>query len=270
MKIGGISLWNRHDNKWQYYEARMLSSLSRDEVHAITGNYDFIAFATDLGVAIYQPERDRWQTLSVLDGLEGNMINDVLADDKYLYTASEYGFNWIDPENKRVYNLTGSVLDNVAVNQLAIDDSSLIWAATRFGLYSISITSGEAEFHTSRATVSDYNLTAVEAVGREIWFAGSYGISYWQRDTDEWHSFPALEINTDYRDIGVTKNFIWFATDKGLLKYDRKRDYWRMYTEADGMISRDTYHIEVEGNYLWLSTARGITKFRWKRKGRLD
>ena len=269
-EIGGITEWNRHDDEWLYHEAQMQTGISRDAVNAITGNYDYIAFATDLGVVLYQPDDDRWRTISVFDGLNGDYINDVVADDRYIYAAGTNGFNWIDPVNRRVYELNSSVLDNVEINQLALDESLMVWAASRFGLYSIDLKNETAQFHATRASISDYNLTAVEVIGDEIWFAGSYGIAYWNRKTDDWHSFPALQISTAIHDIASTKNAVWFATDNGLLKFDRGQNYWRLFTEADGLINRKVYHIEVEDQYLWLSTNLGITRFRWKRKGRID
>jgi ligand-binding sensor domain-containing protein len=169
----------------------------------------------------------------------------------------------------RVSEMRQTTLDNVAINQLALDDS-VIWAATRFGLYSINPENEEILFHQSRAGVVDYDLNTIEVIGDEIWFAGNYGITFWNRKTDEWRSFPALELKADFRDIATTKNVIWLATDEGLLKYDRKRDYWRLYTETDGLISNNVFHIDPEDRYLWITTDKGVCKFHWKRKGRID
>ena len=93
---------------------------------------------------------------------------------------------------------------------------------------------------------------------------------YWNRKTDDWLSFPALQFSATINDIAATKSAIWFATDNGLLKYDREQNYWRLFTESDGLLDHKVYHIEIEDRYLWLSTSLGITRFRWKRKGRID
>ncbi|TFH01883.1 MAG: hypothetical protein E4H13_03645 [Calditrichales bacterium] len=155
------------------------------------------------------------------------------------------------------------------IYQLAYNDS-LLWAATTFGLYSIDPGSGSIKFHTTRAAVSDYNLTAVAVVDDVVWMGGSYGVLYWDLSNDEWRSFPGLNFNAEIRDIAQTRNTIWFATNRGLLKYDRKRDYWRLFTQADGLISDNVFHVDPEGRDLWISTDKGITTFRWYRKSRLD
>jgi ligand-binding sensor domain-containing protein len=268
-QIGGISRWDRAHDKWTFFEAPLISRLSRDDVSAISGNERYIAFGTDMGVAIYDIKRDKWRSISTMDGLEGNNVYDVLVTDSLVYVGSEFGFNWINLASLRVSELRQTTLDNVAINQLAVDDS-LIWAATRFGLYSIDIEDESVEFHGSRAGVIDYNLSAIEVIDDEIWFASQNGITFWNRRTDVWQSFPGLELTTQYRDIAATKKNIWFATDQGLLKYNRKRDYWRIFTEADGLINNNVFHIDPENSYLWITTATGISKFRWKRKGRID
>jgi len=268
-QISGISLWDRIKNEWTYFEAPLIMQLQQDNVRSISGNDNFTVFATILGVAVYDHKKYKWRTITALNGLESDEVYDVVADQEYVYVGSENGFNWIDLKSMKVYEMSGRTLDNVSVNQLAIDDS-IIWAATRFGLYSIDPYNDRIRFHGSRANVVDYDIKAVEVIGDEIWFAGPNGITYWNKKTDEWNSFPALEFKAEYRDIASTKNCVWFATNKGVLKYDRKREYWRLFTAKDGLINKDTYHIDPEDNHLWITTNHGITRFLWQRTGRID
>ncbi len=185
------------------------------------------------------------------------------------FIAAEYGLNWLDLKTMELSEPSQLELDNVQINQLT-HDGQLLWAATRFGLYSIDPVEDQIVFHSSQAALPDYNLTAVEFIDQQIWFAGSSGIAFWDRETNEWHSFPDLQIQANIRDISATKNAVWFATDRGVLKYNTKKDYWRLFTTQDGLISNDVYHIDPEGKHLWISTADGITQFRWRRKGRID
>jgi ligand-binding sensor domain-containing protein len=268
-RISGITLWDRTRATWSFFEAPLISRLGRDDVSSISGNDRYVAFGTILGVAVYDIKNDKWQTITTSQGLEGNDVRDVLVSDSVIYVATEFVFNWIDLTTMRVSEMRQTTLDHVNINQLAIDDS-VIWAATRFGLYSINITDGEISFHESRAAVVDYDLSAIEIINNEIWVAGSNGIIYWNRETNDWHSFPALEFKANYRDIAATRNNIWFATNRGVLKYDRKRDYWRLFDDTDGLISKNTFHIDVEKQHLWISTDQGVSKFLWHRKGRID
>ena len=267
--VGGITRWNKKEDKWEYFEASLNSQIYKDDISAISGNDQYVLFASVLGLTLYDKKKDKWKTFDIRDGIEGNRIIDVIIEGDTAYVATEYGLNWIDLLSMEIYEPTESTLDNVQINQLAHDGQTL-WAATRFGLYSIDSFNNEILFHSSKAVLPDYNLTAVEVVKDKIWIANTYGIAFWDRISDEWRSFPGLLFQGDIRDIASTKKIIWFATDQGLLKYDPTSNHWRLFDERDGLINRNVYRLDPDGRRLWISTEKGITSFRWKRTGRID
>jgi hypothetical protein len=267
--VGGITRWNLRDDKWQYIEASLFPQIYKDDVNAIAGNDQYVLFATVLGLTVYTKKEDKWRTYDIREGLEGSKILDVIVEGDTAYIATEYGLNWIDLLSMEIYDPSQTILDNVQINQLA-HDGQILWAATRFGLYSIDTFNDEITFHSSRAAIPDFNPTSLEIVGNQVWIANSYGIAYWNRSTDQWHSFPGLIFNGEIRDIAHTKKILWFATDLGLLKYDPTTNYWRLYDERDGLISRNVYRLDPDGRHLWISTDKGISSFRWKRQGRMD
>jgi ligand-binding sensor domain-containing protein len=267
--VGGITLWDQQDDEWQYFESAHISQIYKDDVTAITGNDEHVLFATILGLTIYNKKKDSWKTLDIRDGLEGNRVFDVIIEGDTAYIATEYGLNFVDLLSMEIYKPTDTILDNVRINQLA-HNGQLLWAATRFGLYSIDSFKDVINFHSSKAVLPDYDPSAVEVVKDQIWFTNKYGIAYWDRSADQWHSFPGLDFYGEIRDIAATKNTIWFATDLGLLRYNTKRNYWRLYDERDGLINRNVYRLDPDGRRLWISTEKGITSFRWKRTGRID
>ncbi len=267
--ISGITKWDRNEDTWNYFEARFINGISRDDVLAIDGNKRFIAFATVDGMVIFDKTKLKWKTVSVFNGLEGEEIKDVLVVKNQVFVATEYGFNWMNLNSKTANGLSGTPIDNVQINQLTFYDNK-IFAATKQGLFSIDYRLENVQFHPSKGAVSDFNLRAIEAIENEIWLAGDYGIMYLDMKSKEWHSFPGLTRRFDVRDIESTKNVVWFATDQGLLKFDREMNYWRLFTKKDGLLNNSVYHIAVEGEFLWLSTKEGITIFQYDRTGRLD
>ena len=267
--VAGITHWDRKRDTWTYFGAPFISQLYRDDVTAVDGNQNYIVFATMYGLSVYDLKRDKWYAVTSMNGLEGDHVLDVVVDHSFAYVASENGFNYVDLTTKRVFEMSETILDNVRINQLALEDS-ILWAATRFGLYKIDIFKDRIFFTQSQASVVDYDIQTVGVSGSEIWFAGEYGISFWNRETGDWRSFPALEFKAVYRDIAFTKNCVWFATNQGLLKYDRKKEYWRLYTERDGLISNDVFNIDQQKSRLLLTTGAGVTSFRWHRKDRID
>lgn len=267
--VGGITRWNQKNDEWQYTEASLVPYIYKDDVNAIAGNGQVVLFATTLGLTIYNIDKDKWRTYDIKEGLEGSHVLDVIVEGDTAYIATEYGLNWMDLLSMEIYSPSQSILDNVQINQLA-HDGELLWAATRFGLYSIDSFNDQITFHSSKAAIPDYNPTSLEIVKDQIWIANKYGIAYWDRTGNKWHSFPALNFNGEIRDIAYTKKTMWFATDRGLLRYNQDTNYWRLYDERDGLISRDVYRLDPHGRRLWISTNKGISSFRWKRSGRMD
>lgn len=267
--IGGITQWEPKVDRWEYFEAPFISQLYKDDVKVITGNINFILFGTPLGVTVFDKKKHKWKTFDVQDGLNGYSVSDVVIQGDSAYIAAEYGLNWLNLKSLNIYESHETTLDNVNINQLA-SDGHLIWAATRFGLYSIDPATDKINFHRSKAAIPDYNLTAVEIINDQVWMANRNGIFYWERKSDEWYSFPGLNFNGIIRDIAYTKNTVWFASDQGLLRYNIQKDYWRLYTTRDGLISNNTFRIDEENRKIWISTDKGICAFRWKRKGRID
>jgi len=266
----GIGHWDRDRDEWQYYEAPYLPQLYSDDVLSINGTASYIVFATMHGISLLDKKKKTWKSFDTRVGLEGDMVLDILPSGHRIYIATQYGLNWLNLSSMEIEEPYQSDLNNVTINRLA-GDGEFVWAVTRNGLYQINPQTDELTFIASRAAISDYDLRAIDINGSEIWLANRQGITYWDREKDEWHSFPALILQADIRDISHTgKNTIWFATSAGLLKYDRKQEHWRMYTTEDGLLSNDTYRLDPEGKKLWITSKEGITAFRWQRTGRLD
>jgi len=267
--VGGITRWDSKKDEWQYFEASFISQIYKDDVLAITGNGQYLLFATTLGLTIYNKTKDRWKTMDIKEGLIGSKILDVIIQGDTAYVATQYGLNWLDLLSMEMYQPSQSTLDNVQITQLA-HDGKLLWAATRYGLYSIDAFNDEIIFYSSKAVLPDYNPTALEIIENQIWTANKYGIAYWDRTSDQWHSFPALDFHGEIRDIAKTGKFIWFATNQGLLRYSPDDNYWRMFDERDGLINKNVFRLDPNRRNIWISTEKGITSFRWRRKGRID
>lgn len=267
--ISGITLWDDYENKWQYFEAPFYSGIYRDDVLAIDGNNKFVLFATIYGVVVFDKSKSRWKTYTQLDGLEGDIVNDVLIHQNMAYIATENGLNWVDMKSSRVEGISGSAIDNVNINQITVHQDTL-YLATRLGLYCMDLKEKNVQFQSSRAAIPDFNLTAINTHKNEIWLANEYGVAYNDKSKKSWFSFADLSIKPNIRDIAFTDSTVWFATSKGLMKFDREMNNWRLFTTNDGLIDNNVYHIDVENDNLWLSTEKGFTIFNYNRQGRLD
>jgi len=267
--VSGITLWDDYNNKWQYFEAPFYTGIARDDVLSIDGNKHFVVFGTIYGVVVFDKNKSKWKTYTQLDGLEGDRVNDVLIQKNIAYIATENGINWVDMKYKRVEGISGTQIDNIEINQLAVYNDTL-YMATRLGLYGADLKEMNVNLYASGASIPDFNLTAIEANEKEIWLANNNGVAFIDKEINSWFAFSDLSIKPKFRDIAFTDSTVWFATNKGLMKYDREMNNWRIFTTSDGLIDNNVYHIDVENDNLWLSTEKGFTIFNYNRPGRLD
>ena len=267
----GINFWNLDKDTWKYYEARYNYNLQNDNCFAITGNKEYIFCGTEQGVCRYDKKGKEWNTLTTINGLESNKINDLIIWKNSLVIATDEGFNFMLPDARTAQESKNTTLDNVPVFKISATDS-LLYFATREGIYQYELSNDDLQFVNTGSAILDLYISAVNIQTDTIWAAGEYGIIFYDPVGDRWQSFTNIRqavFGTIY-DINFSGNNIWFATDDGLLKYDKKRDYWYLYTEKDGLADRHVYSVTVDADDLWLCTNAGLTLFRWYRGSRTE
>lgn len=267
----GIANWPSDKLSWEYYESRWISMLPNDNVRDILVLGDSLWFATDYGVAMYNPGKDRWRNFSLREGLVSNIVLDLEVLANYIYVATEQGYSQIDLYTNQVKRSKDKRFFNLPVNRFAVQNDTL-WAATNRGIFRLISKTDKWEFIPSQAAIQDLRITAIEYFDGEMWFASEGGVMKLELNSNKWESFPPLtfEIPPPYMDIKVNDKSVWVATGEGLLKFDRKRNFWRLFTIQDGLLDNRCYRILVDGDYLWVTTMTGITRFFWNNPERFD
>lgn len=267
----GISLWNFEDDTWRYFEAGLISGFYNDNIYAITGNRQFIFFASDLGMVQYNKESGNWRTFTSAQRLNADKVNDLIFWSDRLFIATTRGFNWMEGSFNRIQESADRTLRNISVLKILAQDSTLL-LSTNYGIYQYFPQRDQIQFMTTGSAILDVGITAINARNDSLWLAGQDGIMFFDPLKKEWRSFTyiAQQLNGKINDIAFTDQLIWFATESGLLKYDMKRDYWYLYTKKDGLADNRVYHIDVNADELWLSTRGGVTIFIWQREGRVE
>jgi ligand-binding sensor domain-containing protein len=267
----GIANWPSENLSWKYYEARWISRLPNDNVRDILILGDSLWFATDYGVSVYSPRKDKWKNFSLRQGLISTTILDLEILANYIYVATEQGYSKIDLYTNQVKRITDKRFFNLPVNRFAVQNDTL-WAATNRGIFRLISTSDKWEFVSSQAAIQDLRITAIEYYDGEMWFASEGGIMKLEINSNKWESFPplAFEISPPYLDIKVNDESVWVTTGEGLLKFDRKRNFWRLFTVQDGLLDNHCYRVLIDGDYLWVTTKIGVTRFFWNNPERFD
>lgn len=268
-RIEGITKTDFRMDSWQYYEAPFINGLFSHNVSAIDGNEQYVSFATNVGVAVYQPAKDRWRSADGRHGLEADEVLDVLVQNKTLYAATESGLNIIQLPEMNVSSVNYKPLNNRRIYRLAKDSDS-IWLASVGGVFQYFPKTQSFSRLEAKVPFPDNYITAIYVDQSELWIASDYGIARLDRKNKTWKSYIELNRKFHINDILKYDDFLWFATDSGLLKYDPEENFWRLFTVRDGLMSAPVYRIDAQEDYLWLSTDAGVTMFRYYRANRID
>lgn len=266
-----IVRWPYREPGWDYFQARWISRLPRDDVNDIVADGDSVWFATEYGVSLYDANKNRWKNFNLGQGLTSNLVVDLEIMGDYVFAATDQGISRIDRLTGDVKKVKDFRLVNLPVHRMSAMGDTL-WAATFRGIFRYIGSTDQWEFVPSGAAIQDIDITAVDAFQDEVWFASSSGIMRLNLLEDRWESFPqvGLEIQGPYEDIKADDVAVWVATREGLLKYDRERKSWRLFSRQDGLPDERCHQLMLDGDYIWIVTESGVTQFFWNSPNRID
>ncbi|MDZ7303802.1 MAG: hypothetical protein ONB44_16835 [candidate division KSB1 bacterium] len=278
----GITYWRNPSTgsasagDWRYYEARFNMDMSSDEVNRFTIADGKIYCATEYGINIYDPPKDRWRHIVSTDHLLSERINDVLVYDDFLWAATDLGLNRIKlstvgKDSLEVANILPDQLLHIAVYDLERTEN-LLWIATRHGPFIYDLARGSGGFLSDNLGPRDEPIRAISHCDSLIWFGTSYGVEVFDTKNKVWLPAPARQrwpnVNINY--LLARPEAVWAGTDAGVFKYDRLRKDWRQFTVEDGLIDNRVNAIAVKGDWIWFGTPSGLTAFHWNDPHRID
>ena len=273
-----ITYWNQVDNTWTYHESQFNANLLTDAVNLIVAHGEFIFFATEFGLNIFDKRNDLWHRLTTFDGLIDDFTYDVAVRENTAYIATENGLNTLNLARLRSDSLRTHAehFDVKQTHMRRIFDlefsGNLLWAATEYGIYVCDFSKKEKGFvNDVRAPIGE-PVTAVSHYGDEIWFGTTNGVYPFDLKLKKWINTSARNINlgTPIRRIAVDKNAAWVATHNGVYKFNKEAKAWVHYTVFDGLADNRVLDIALDGDYVWFGTPKGVTLFYWNDPHRVD
>ena len=266
-----IALWPYNDSGWQYFQARRISRLPRDDVNAIATDGDSMWFATEFGVSLYDAREDDWRNWGLGQGIVSQTVLDIKVLGDFVYAATEQGISRINRFTGKGERVKDPRFTNLPFYRLAVQNDTL-WAATFRGIFRYIDSIKDWELVEANTAVQDINVTAVGVYENEVWFAAHGGVFWLDVNTGRWQSFTqiAFEINLPYTDIKVDDKNAWVATIDGLLRYNKEKQDWRLFTRQDGLLSNICYQLLLDGDYIWVANEGGFTQFLWNSDFRSD
>lgn len=256
----------KNNNEFEHFSAKSDNRMYSDDVRYIAGKNSELYFATNMGVVVYNEEKDIWRTFDQNSGLVNENVFCLMVEDTTLWVGTREGLSFINLNNKVGKSRQRLTFNNQSINKFYKYKNDY-YMASSLGLYHKK----EGEFEWSRVEVgsifTSMFFTAVAANDTVIWVAGEYGIARQNRKTGYWESFPGLhsQLSGNYNDIVFYRDGIFIATDDGLIRYDEKFMKWQLYTTTDGLFDNRVNQLHLENGILWMTTRAGICQFYWRR-----
>jgi ligand-binding sensor domain-containing protein len=230
---------------------------------------------------------DRFETLTVADGLPSNRVTSVLAVDDELWVGTDRGLarrrggEW-------AYWSEAEGLSHRYVTSLAQDRrTGDLWISTLGGLSRLS--GGKLETYTQldSGLMNDVVYHVVADRG-QVWAATAAGASHLDTTTGSWalydHENSIMREPWCYA-LAVGAGHIWIGVwGGGVVELDQATAQWKEYRDPDGemeiLLLRDdgpihdvTSFVAWEAGVLWQATYFGLSRFdglRWRTFRRED
>lgn len=232
------------------------------------GNVWYGSFADGLGrIDTKNGNRVIHETLTDKQGRNVQRVYDFAEDkSKRLWIASHgAGLFYYDLQRgEAVYNSDINNQLNQWINCLHFSTDNLLYIGTYNGLYALDLNS---PLKVKRVLSRRIILNIYEDVKGQIWAGGSDGLTVWDPETKESHTYTTadgLPSNTVYAIQGDDDNHLWISTNAGLTHFDIFEQKFNNYYVGDGLqgneFSKNSTHKDTDGT-LWFGGISGITWF---------
>lgn len=216
----GLIVFDKSEKRWKSYTTQ--NNLPVNFITCIEVFKDEVWIGTDRGPASVIMPDIRISRIDILP-FKNYHINSILADENYVWCATEFGIYLLDRNTKKWSLINGAPGILQARNKALCKNVDEIWSVSDGGLQMYSLDTKE-------------------------WLSYPRNM-YFQ--------------NIKFNYIQADDNYLWCASDNGLIKYDRNYGQWKIYTENDGLPSNRISQVFLDGDFIWLATDRGLTKFYW-------
>lgn len=260
-----ITLWNRKDDTWKYFEGKYNDWIVSDEVNDIAGDEKAVYFGTDFGLVKYYKKSGNFRSYTKGLGLRSNSVYSVFVEDSLVFVGGLGTVDILLAPRDSIFPFNAPTEQSGKILTMAHLGSNF-WIGTEYGLHRLNTESLKwTRFNIPSGYLGGSVWQILQGANGELWFAGSDGVIHLDSNLTEIESFLT---RTDLADrmphrIALTGNILWIGTDNGVMKYDRVEKRWKIYTTSDGLIDNYVNDMIPEGDHIWFATPQGATRFYW-------
>lgn len=259
----GITLWDRKNEEFRYFDSFHISGLNSENVYAIEVAGDFVGFGTDEGVSLYNKKNDGWRTYTIFEGLRSNDVISLERDSCYLFCGTDYGLGVLDTRSRDLE--FAPQLGDLRINDVVGSGDTILFA-TESGVFFIDKRDTSWKQLSSPDNSLEFGTTRIAVDSCGFWFGTYDGVVSYQREDGVWDRWTVA----DHVHIGkvlalaVDDSNVWVGTRRGVLRFSRSKGRWSAYTTQDGLPDPVILSILLDGDYVWFGSSQGLTRFHWK------
>lgn len=259
----GITLWDRKNGKFKYFETPYIPGLKSEDVHAIEIAKGFVGFGTNEGVSLYDKQDKRWWTYTIFDGLPSNKVISLERDSSYLFCGTDFGLAVLDTK-KRVVEFAPQ-LNNLRINDIEKMGDTILFA-TDHGVFFIDKTDTSWKQLLSPDNSLEFGTAKMALDKSELWFGTNDGVVCYEREAGRWNRWTVAEHFHvgEVLALAVDDFNLWVGVRWGVLRFSKLKKKWWSYTTLDGLPDPQVTSIFLEGDWIWFGTSQGLTRFYWK------
>jgi len=268
----GISFLNFSDWTWNYDETYLVQELATTQVFDINYRNRRLLIGTDMGLVIYDSEKDKWKRMDMTEGLSDEIVSTIALEDSLAWIGTPHGLTLVSLPGFKTRRVHLSPLKiPVRINKIVIGKET-VWLGTDNGIYSVDKKShivGHYDAFGDEVELDDAvgaDFTGVAVSDSMVVFSRQNGLVKHTPSSGEWDLIPnPVELNqVTIFDIAIEDGFLWLGTDSGALLVRLSDNYTERYTTVDGLAGNCVYKIIIDGEWVWFGTNKGLTKYHWR------
>ncbi|MCL3780497.1 hybrid sensor histidine kinase/response regulator [Prolixibacteraceae bacterium JC049] len=273
----GMSCWNKQSDNWQNIQL----PIATNQVSWITASSDHTLWAaTDKGVCIKAPTKDRWEVIKPLSDFAINQIYPyrgkvwLVADNGEIFIGKKMVNEWAinSYKNKQLAKYTGKNRNGFRV--IHVSKNNQLWlGGIAKGLHRIDLNTNEHRYYSNNTAGknqlnSSTVFTLTEDLSGTVYAGTGNGIAVF--NPNSWNA----EILTTWN--GITSNVIygiqadssgnlWVATNNGLTRFNiQNKNSRNFYFKGD--YSRNVYtkgvSFNAQSGKIYFGTNNGLLHFK--------
>jgi len=267
----GITVYDREDDSWHYWEQIKTINLPSTDLNVITGDSLYIWLGTRYGLVRYNRKKDIFDSFTRARGLWDNQITALKSDGKRLWVGTSRGLNVFEPGADSLIKVELPDYLDYYVRAVEVD-SNTVWIGGDRGVLKLDLKEKTSQRFIDPNGMVNTRINHILKYRDRIWFASPLGIMEYDPKNDSYtHYSQGVQVpGGEPLQLAVDSRAVWAATTNGAVRLDRQTNQWYLYNSFDGLLDNYVQTLVLEGDYIWFGTAEGLTRFHWYVPGRVE